>query len=77
MRRILSKTDQGLNEQVVQYFIELIFQCIVSTVIELAAKQHLVLIFESLLLIYQSVEQKSNGIQTLYEKIFDNIGLII
>jgi hypothetical protein len=45
--------------------------------LEIQAKQHLILICESLLMIYQTVDHNGENIKVLYEKIFDSIGLIM
>ena len=51
--------------------IDLFFQCLVSAQIEFNIKQHLVLIFESLLLVYQTKEQNPDTLRTFFETIFD------
>lgn len=52
--------------------IDLFFTCCVSGNIEYNVKKHIVLIFESLLMIYQTMEPDQENVKALYRKLFDS-----
>lgn len=55
----------------IQGLIDLFFQSLVSPQIDFSLKQHLILIFESLLLVYQTNEQNADALRLFFETIFD------
>ena len=46
------------------------FECCISPNLDASIKKHIVLIFESLLMIYQNVEMNPDTLKTFYEKLF-------
>lgn len=52
VRKVVNQSDNILNEGILKQFIDTFFTCCVSEVIDLPAKQHIILILESLLMIY-------------------------
>lgn len=57
--------------------IDIIYRCLVSPQIDFQLKQHIVLIFESLLLVYQSNEQNPDTIKAFFETIFEQAAATI
>ena len=73
VRKLLSNAETILQPQPLQTLIDIFFACCISESIPFQAKKHCNLSLESLLMIYQTVEQQTENTLRLYEKIFENL----
>lgn len=73
LRTLLNKGYSSFEPELIQHWLGLMFQAMVSNTVEFQVKKHICLAFETLLQVYSTVESTHDKIKDFYGNLFESV----